>query len=164
MANTFRNKKAEEGLDEERRAAAEPEQERQEPASDASDAPDAPATAATDNGGAAPARKGRRRNMAGSIFGGDFLAKEWVRRQRWLLLMVVAFCLVLVSNRYVVEHLMRDKLETEEQIKYLRERRIQMKQDYQENVKISHIAGKLDSTGVGLIAGPPYELEESKEK
>ncbi|MDY5968545.1 MAG: FtsL-like putative cell division protein [Bacteroidales bacterium] len=163
MANTFRNKKAEEGLDEDPNGQIPgeppqdevPQQEEQENAKVEHEA--------DDNGAAAP-KKSRKRNMASNLFGGEFLLKDWVRRQRWLLLMIVGFCLLLVSNRYVVEHLMRVKMNTEERIKYLREQRIQMKQEFQDNVKISHIASKLDSTGVGLIAGPPYELEEESKK
>lgn len=111
---------------------------------------------------AQPAQSPQSRTKSGTflsnLLGGEVLNKQWVRKQRKLLLLIAAFCILLVTNRYYVEHLTKDKLATEERIKFLREERIQMKKDYQESVKISHIASELDSAGVGLIAGPPYEL------
>lgn len=107
---------------------------------------------------------GKRKNALGGVLGGDFLSRGWVRKQRGLLLLFVIFAIALVSNRYYVEHLTKEKLTTEENIKFLREQRIQMKRDYQDNVRISHIASQLDSVGIGIIAGPPYELGSLEKK
>ena len=66
--------------------------------------------------------------------------------------------LLIIGNRYRIENMSRDKAATEERINYLREQRIQMQKQYQQSVKISQIADDLKETGVGITAGPPYEL------
>lgn len=73
------------------------------------------------------------------------------------------FCIILVSNRYKVEQLSKEKIQLERDIDYLREQRIQMQREYQESIKISRIAEKLDTIGVGLISGPPYEIVRTEE-
>ena len=70
------------------------------------------------------------------------------------------FLLLLVANRYKVESLSREKMATLERINDLREHRIQMQKQYQERVKISHIAEDLSESGVGITSGPPYEIED----
>ncbi len=99
-----------------------------------------------------------------NILGGEILRSKWLRKQRGIIAILVVFCFVLVTNRYYVETLVKEQHATKERIKFLREERIQMKKDYQENVKISHIVRKLDSIDVGLIAGPPYEIVVDKQK
>jgi hypothetical protein len=183
VPNTFRNKKVEEGLDESVRtqpAHRRPQIPHDETASPHTDAgeqdnvqPETSAAQEHEDSSAQEqqssthedyASKPRTKSgtMISNMLGGEVLTKQWVRNQRWLLLLIAFFCLVLVSNRYWVEHLTKEKLATEERIKFLREQRIQMKKDYQESVKISHIASELDSLGIGLIAGPPYELTIDK--
>ena len=51
------------------------------------------------------------------------------------------------------------KAEAQERNNYLREARIELQKRYQESIKISQIAEMLDSTGIGITAGPPYELK-----
>ena len=70
------------------------------------------------------------------------------------------FLLLIVANRYKVESLSRDKIETEERINFLREERIQLQKQYQQGVKISQIADDLTERGVGITSGPPYEIEK----
>ena len=65
----------------------------------------------------------------------------------------------LVYNRYKVEDLTKAKAEAQERNNYLREARIELQKRYQESIKISQIAEMLDSTGIGITAGPPYELK-----
>lgn len=106
----------------------------------------------------------KHKNKLGGVLGGDFLSRGWVRKQRGLLLLFVLFAIAMVSNRYYVEHLTKEKLATEENIKFLGEQRIQMKRDCQDNVRISNIVARLDSIGIGIIAGPPYELYSPRKK
>ena len=51
-----------------------------------------------------------------------------------------------------------EKLAAQERINFLRESRIELQKRYQETVKISQIAALLDSSGVGITAGPPFEI------
>lgn len=94
------------------------------------------------------------------VLGGDMLKSQAVIRQIPLLLLILFFCLVMVGVRYRVESLTKEKERLEKQISYMREQRVQMQKQYQESIRISRIDMELDTIGVGLIAGPPYELKQ----
>ena len=96
----------------------------------------------------------------GRVLGGDLLADKLVLRQIPLLLLCLFYLLLIIGNRYRIENMSREKVAIEERINYLREQRIQMQKQYQQNVKMSQIADDLKETGVGITAGPPYELSE----
>ncbi len=147
MGNKFRDKVVEEGLEEPRVEAVEPE-----------------AAAAGEPGQeqpAAKAAKGRGAKTArgvASVLGGDILADRMVVRQIPLLLLCIAYLLLIVGNRYRIENLSRELQASDERINNLREQRIQMQKQYQQSVKISQIAEDLSDRGVGITAGPPYQL------
>ncbi len=147
MGNKFRDKVVEEGLEEPRVEAVEPE-----------------AVAADEAGQeqpAAKAAKGRGAKAArgvASVLGGDILADRMVVRQIPLLLLCIAYLLLIVGNRYRIENLSRELQASDERINNLREQRIQMQKQYQQSVKISQIAEDLSDRGVGITAGPPYQL------
>ncbi len=206
MANTFRDKKTEEGLDESMRSTTTRHTEKQhneaastvsapsgnqfrKPAEPAHEETPNPTTTNDTEPSAAQSvadtpstqknattasrhtdkpspkkKKGENGNLLGNIFGGEILRSKWLSKQRGVIAILVAFCFILVTNRYYVETLVTEQHATKERIKYLREERIQMKKNYQENVKISHIVSKLDSIDVGLIAGPPNEIVIDKQK
>ena len=124
---------------------------------DNQEVPDAPE--ATDKA-RAPRKGDKVARGLGKVLGGDVLAERWVLNQIPLVLLCLVYLLLLVGNRYRVEHLSREKAATEERINYLREHRIQMQKQYQQNVKISQIAEELKETGVGITSGPPYEISE----
>lgn len=92
----------------------------------------------------------RRRQLSGKVL---------LKYVPWMM-MVVACLLLLIYNRYRIEDLVKEKNETQERIKYLREHKIQMQKKYQESTKISKIAEELDTLGIGLLSGPPYEIAE----
>lgn len=101
---------------------------------------------------------GKRPNWLSRILGGDVLQSKTVVRQVPLIVLCCVYALVLVYNRYRVEDLMKEKLAAQERINFLRESRIELQKRYQETVKISQIAALLDSSGVGITAGPPFEI------
>ncbi len=108
-----------------------------------------------------PARRergGKALRGVASVLGGDLLGDRMVLRQIPLLLLCLVYLLLIVGNRYRIESFSREKQATEERINYLREQRIQMQKQYQQSVKISQIADDLRDRGVGITAGPPYEL------
>lgn len=109
-----------------------------------------------EEGQAPKARK--KRNIFASVFGGDILQSRFVLRQRGLLLLLCVYGLLLVYNRYRVEDLTKAKIAAQDRIDFLRESRIELQKRYQETIKISKIAEMLDSTGVGITAGPPFEI------
>ena len=94
----------------------------------------------------------------GRVLGGDLLADKLVLRQIPLVLLCLFYLLLIIGNRYRIESLSHEKQASEERINFLREQRIQMQKQYQQSVKISQIAEDLKETGVGITAGPPYEL------
>lgn len=82
-----------------------------------------------------------------------------VLKQIPLLLLILAFCLLMVKIRYRVESLNKEKERMQKEVSYLREQRVQMQKQYQESIRISRIDQELDTIGVGLVAGPPFELK-----
>lgn len=107
---------------------------------------------------AQPPKAKKKRNWVASFLGGDMLQSKSVLRQKWLIVQWCIFALLLVYNRYQVEDLTKAKVEAQERIDFLRESRIELQKRYQEAVKISKIAEMLDSTEVGITAGPPFEI------
>ena len=100
----------------------------------------------------------KKTNWLSRILGGEVLQSKIVVKQLPLIFLCCFYALILVYNRYQVEDLTKGKLAAQERINYLRESRIELQKRYQETVKISQIAALLDSTGVGITAGPPYEI------
>ena len=90
------------------------------------------------------------------------LESRFVLKQIPLVAIIVALCLVLVAVRYRVESLTKEKKMLEEKLKYMGEERVQMRRQYQESIRISRIDRDLDTIGIGLVAGPPYELKIHK--
>lgn len=145
MANKFREKRIEE------QPVAEPVNEMP---------PEAATSTASDDVTAEPSTetRGRGTRAFAKVLGGDILADKMVLRQIPLLLLCLGCLLVVIANRYHVEKISRDKQDTEVRINFLREHRIQMQKQYQQSIKISQIAEDLKESGVGITAGPPYEL------
>lgn len=103
-------------------------------------------------------KKGKKGNLLGRILGGDILRSKKVQKQLPLVLILCFYGLLLVGNRYQVESLTKEKLAAQDRIHSLRESSIELQRHYQESIKISAIAERLDSTGVGITAGPPFEI------
>lgn len=147
MGNRFREKVTEEGLEE-------PVLQEEKPVAEESVAEEEPTAAEAPKKG----KGGRAAKGVAKVLGGDLLADKVVLKQIPLLLLCLLFLLLIVANRYKVESLSREKQASEERINYLREHRIQMQKQYQQSIKISQIAEDLREQGVGITAGPPYEL------
>lgn len=147
MGNRFREKVTEEGLEE-------PVLQEEKPVAEEPVAEEEPTAAEAPKKG----KGGRAAKGVAKVLGGDLLANKVVLKQIPLLLLCLLFLLLIVANRYKVESLSREKQASEERINYLREHRIQMQKQYQQSIKISQIAEDLREQGVGITAGPPYEL------
>ncbi|MBR0169225.1 MAG: hypothetical protein IJQ14_00100 [Bacteroidales bacterium] len=147
MGNRFREKVTEEGLEE-------PVLQEEKPVAEEPVAEEEPTAAEAPKKG----KGGRAAKGVAKVLGGDLLADKVVLKQIPLLLLCLLFLLLIVANRYKVESLSREKQASEERINYLREHRIQMQKQYQQSIKISQIAEDLREQGVGITAGPPYEL------
>ncbi len=145
MANRFREKPVEERPTQRQKQAPEPEEQ-----------PTPPTTEKEEEQKPEIGKVGR---TVARLLGGEILADKAVLKQWKLVLMVLVCFLVVVTNRYNVEKISRDRDETRNNIKYLREHRVQMQKRYQQGVKISQIAEDLKESGVGITAGPPYEIE-----
>lgn len=147
MGNRFREKVTEEGLEE-------PVLQEEKPVAEEPVAEEEPTAAEAPKKG----KGGRAAKGVAKVLGGDLLADKVVLKQIPLLLLCLLFLLLIVANRYKEESLSREKQASEERINYLREHRIQMQKQYQQSIKISQIAEDLREQGVGITAGPPYEL------
>ena len=108
--------------------------------------------------GQEPAKPRMRKTLA-RVMGGGVMQSKGMRRQIPLILLICLFGICLVYARYRVEDLCKRKQAKQEEINSLRQRSIDLQKRYQETVKISQIARMLDSTGIGITAGPPYELK-----
>lgn len=150
MGNKFREKVVEEGLEEPRPAEEVPA------ASETVEQPEPQAESAAPKRGKSRGAKAAR--GVAKVLGGDILADRLVVRQIPLLLLCILYLLLIVGNRYRIENLSREIHAADERINYLREQRIQMQKQYQQSVKISQIAEDLKESGVGITAGPPYEI------
>ncbi len=104
-------------------------------------------------------RKNTKRDGLAKVLGGDMLGSHSVLRQIPLLLIILAGCLAMVAVRYNVESLNKEKERLQKKVSYMREQRVQMRKEYQESIRISRIDEVLDSIGVGLVAGPPFEIK-----
>ena len=99
----------------------------------------------------------RLRSLA-DVLGGDIFAQGSVWRQIPLMLLILAYGIVLVSSRYHVESLSKEKERLAQRVEYLREHRIMMQKGYQHSAKVSQVAERLEAIDIGLTADPPYEL------
>lgn len=104
----------------------------------------------------------KKKNGLAKMLRGNVLDSRFLLRQTPLLLTVLLFCLIMVKVRYRVESLNKQKEAMQKEVGYLREQRVQMQKQYQESIRISRIDRDLDTIGVGLVAGPPYELKIEK--
>jgi hypothetical protein len=102
---------------------------------------------------------GKTERVVSKLLAGEMLADTLMLRQIPLVLLLLVCFLLMVDNRYRVENIIKDKNKTEENIGRLREKRIEMQKQYQQGVKISNISEVLQGSGVGITAGPPYEIE-----
>jgi len=109
-------------------------------------------------GDKAPEGQPKQINWVARLLGGDILQSKWVLKQMPLVVLCLIYCLVLVFCRYTVEGLTMESRLQQERLDSLQQERNNMQKNYQETVKISQIAARLDSSGVGITAGPPYEI------
>ncbi|MBQ0016064.1 MAG: hypothetical protein KBT04_03700 [Bacteroidales bacterium] len=108
---------------------------------------------------ARPEKESKRHALKRLLLNGEVLKQKAVLKQIPLLLLIIVCCILLIYNRYRVETLTNDKISTQKHIEQIREKRIQMKRQYQETIKISSIAKELDTIGIGLIAEPPCTID-----
>lgn len=106
----------------------------------------------------APAGKRPKKYGWLDLMNGNSLQSKGLIKQLPFILVVVMHLLLLVGNRYQVESLLRDREREEERIKYLNETQIEMRKHYQETIKMSELVEMLSETGVGITAGPPFEI------
>ena len=155
MANRFREKPVE----------AEPVQRQQQrrPAPEVQATPEAMPTPepSTPEKPKEKVKLGKTERTLSRVLAGDMLADKFVIRQIPLVLLCLVCFLMVVANRYNVETVIRDRIDTQERISRLREKRTEIQVKYQQGVSISRIAEVLKDNGsdVSIIAGPPYEID-----
>ncbi|MBP5547366.1 MAG: hypothetical protein J6X58_00555 [Bacteroidales bacterium] len=103
--------------------------------------------------------KNKKGRSISEFLGGDVLGSRAVLRQIPLLLLILVFCLIMVAVRYRVESLNKEKARLKQEVSRMKEERVQMQRQYQYSIRISRIDRELDTIGIGLVAGPPYEIK-----
>ena len=106
----------------------------------------------------------KKKGGLAQVLGGDMLGSRIVLKQIPLLLIILSGCLLMVAVRYNVEKYNKEKDRLQKKVSYMREQRVQMQKQYQESIRISRIDEVLDTIGVGLVAGPPYEIKIIEDK
>lgn len=104
-------------------------------------------------------KKSRTEKVLLFLLGGDYLALKKTRKLIPFILYICILVTLSINIRYQLEALSKEKIKLEENLILLKGKQIHHQQEYQKAVKITTIASKLDTIGVGLIAGPPYELQ-----
>lgn len=102
--------------------------------------------------------RAKRRGVIPSVLAGDVLQRRQVGQLLPLLGLIIIYSIMLVSARYKVESLTKEKERLTREVEYLREHRIQMQKKYQQSIKASQVAERLKDRNIGLTAVPPYEL------
>lgn len=100
----------------------------------------------------------RGANPVAGVLVGDVFTRGGVWRQLPLMLLILIYGIVLVTARYRVEALSKEKEQLSREVEFLREHRIMMRKGYQHSAKVSQVVDRLEPVGIGLTAGPPYEL------
>ena len=122
---------------------------------------DAPEASTGDSTPEATPTEGKKKKTSWMrmVFGGEMLLTHNALRQIPLAMLILLFCIAIVSNRYTMENLRKEIIQTRKEIDELSMQQIQLKSQYQQSIKISTIANSLDSAGVKLVTEPPLTLK-----
>ena len=102
----------------------------------------------------------KKNSWSRQILGAEFLNTRKALRYIPLMVLIVVCSIVMVSNRYRVEKLRKEIINTQKEIDQLSLQQIELKSQYQQSIKISNISSTLDSIGIHLITEPPLTLKE----
>ena len=90
------------------------------------------------------------------ILGGDILSADIIRKQIWLILIIVLFIVVYISNRYKCQQdlILIDNLT--EQLKDAKYRALSSSSDLTQQTRESKVLEKLNDSTLHIATQPPY--------
>ncbi len=97
------------------------------------------------------------------IMGGKILIRKFMLSQIPLMIMIVAYSIAMVSNRYYIENTSIEIKELQREINELNIKHIQFKCDYMNIIMISEVAKKLESLGIQQSTDRPLKINIEKE-
>ena len=96
------------------------------------------------------------------IVGGRILIRKFMLSQIPLMIMIVAYSIAMVSNRYYIENTSIEIKELQKEINELNIKHIQFECDYMNIIMISEVAKKLESLGIQQSTDRPMKINIEK--
>lgn len=106
-------------------------------------------------------RRLRRQKIRAALDGSVFLDKG-VQKYGWLVLYAFLWAMLLISNNYLSESVVRECSLIKSELKDLQFRQISTQAELMRLSRQSSVAGKLQETGVKESVVPPYKIKETE--
>lgn len=106
------------------------------------------------------ARRRLRKEKFRSAMDGTFVLDKGVRKHLSLIVYVFVLALVVITNSYFSEKVVRESAAIKSELKELQYRQISAKAEWMRLSRQSSIAAMLDSTGVKESVVPPYKVRK----
>ncbi len=107
-------------------------------------------------------KKSRKNIKLSEIVGGKILLRKFMLSQIPLMIMIVAYSIVMVSNRYYIENTSVDIKNLQKEINELNIKHVQFECDYMNIIMISEVAKKLEPLGIYQSTDRPLKIKIEK--
>ncbi|MDE5574635.1 MAG: hypothetical protein K2I87_02855 [Bacteroidales bacterium] len=104
-----------------------------------------------------------RRKKIRSALDGSVLLDKGLQRYGWLVLYAFFWAMLLISNNYLSESVVRESSIIKGELKELQFRQISSQAELMRLSRQSSVAGKLQGTGVKESVVPPYKIKQAEE-
>ncbi|MBD5388545.1 hypothetical protein HDR68_04050 [bacterium] len=104
-----------------------------------------------------------RRKKIRSALDGSVLLDKGLQRYGWLVLYAFFWAMLLISNNYLSESVVRESSLIKGELKELQFRQISSQAELMRLSRQSSVAGKLQGTGVKESVVPPYKIKQPDE-
>ncbi len=106
--------------------------------------------------------KSRKNIKLSEIVGGKILLRKFMLSQIPLMIMIVAYSIAMVSNRYYIENTSVDIKNLQKEINELNIKHVQFECDYMNIIMISEVAKKLEPLGIYQSTDRPLKIKIEK--
>ena len=104
-----------------------------------------------------------RRKKIRSALDGSVLLDKGLQRYGWLVLYAFFWAMLLISNNYLSESVVRESSIIKVELNELQFRQISSQAELMRLSRQSSVAGKLQGTGVKESVVPPYKIKQGEE-
>lgn len=104
-----------------------------------------------------------RRKKIRSALDGSVLLDKGLQRYGWLVLYAFVWAMLLITNNYMSESVVRESSNIKGELKELQFRQISSQAELMRLSRQSSVAGKLQGTGVKESVVPPYKIKQPEE-